>query len=236
MSDFGITTALQYSGGRDSRAVLHMFRNQLDKIIVVWMNAGDPYPDTLKDMHRLAAQVPHFLILHGDVNVNIEKHGYPSDVVPIVNTTYGTTFAGPTKTLIQSTFDCCSRSIWQPLHQAMRLLGIKKIIRGQRNAEKFKNTAVQNGSVIDGVEYVLPLESWSVPQVEQYLKDNHVKIPDYYTQESDSHDCMRCTGYLAENVRRIRNLREPVRDEVNARLAAIRVAIEQELQPLKALS
>jgi len=232
MSDFGITTALQYSGGRDSRAILHMYRDQLDKIIVVWFDAGDSYPEVVRDMHRLAAQIPHFLILRGQVSREIEQHGYPSDVVPINATIFGRQFVKTAGPLIQSTYDCCSRSIWQPLYQAMKLLGIKKIIRGQRNDEEHTNPHCRDGIVIDGIEYVLPLETWSEAQVETYLRENHIKIPEHYASELESHDCMHCTGYLARNVNRIRNLPPGPYAEVQKRLREIAVVIDRESAPL----
>lgn len=233
MSDFGITTALQYSGGRDSRALLHLHRDRLNEIIVVWMNPGDAYPETVKEMHRLAATIPHFLILQGEVSDNIRNYGYPSDVVPIAHTVVGAAFMGSATPLIQSAFDCCNRSMWQPLQRAMKLLSITTVIRGQRRDEQYKNSLITDGAVIDGVKYVLPLESWSVPQVEQYLRDNHIKIPEYYKTEGTSHDCMHCTAYLGSYERRIANLPAANREEVRYRLAQIGIAVEQQLQPLK---
>lgn len=236
MSDFGITTALQYSGGRDSRALLHLHRNQLDKIIVVWMNPGDAYPEQLREMHKLAREIPHFLILHGNVQSNIRQNGYPSDIVPINYSPVGRAYVkkdGDFK--IQSAFDCCSRSMWQPLAQAMKLLGITRIIRGQRREEQYTNTAVTNGTVIDGVEYVLPLEDWTTADVEKYLRDNHLKLPEYYASEGTSHDCVHCTAYLGSYQARIRNLPSEARSEVTRRLKEIAVAIEQESAPLKSL-
>lgn len=236
MTDFGISTALQYSGGRDSRALLHLHRDQLDKVIVVWMNPGDAYPDQLREMHKLARDIPHFLILHGNVKSNIEQFGYPSDVVPINYSPLGRAYvkkAGDFK--IQSAFDCCSRSMWQPLAQAMQLLGITRVIRGQRREEQYTNTAVTNGAVIDGIEYVLPLEDWTTADVEKYLRDNHLKLPDYYASEGTSHDCIHCTAYLGSYQARIRNLPAESRREVDQRLKQISIAIEQESAPLKSL-
>lgn len=231
-----VTTALQYSGGRDSRALLHLHRDQLDKIIVVWMNPGDAYPDQLREMHRAARDVPHFLILHGNVVQNVKEFGYPSDVVPINFSPAGRAFVKKEDSFrIQSAFDCCARSMWLPLAKAMTLLGITRVIRGQRREEQYTNSAVTNGTVIDGVEYILPLEDWTTADVEKYLRDNHIKIPDYYATEGTSHDCVHCTAYLDSYQNRIRNLPDGPRNEVTRRLKEIAVAIEQESAPLKSL-
>lgn len=235
-SDFSVTTALQYSGGRDSRALLHLCRNDLDKIIVVWMNPGDAYPDAIHEMAKLARAVPHFLALHGQVKENIKRNGYPSDVVPINYSPIGRLYVKKQfEYKVQSAFDCCATNMWQPLAHAMQLLGIKKIIRGQRRQEQYTNSAVTDGAVVNGVTYSLPLENWSTEDVENYLRVNQIEIPSYYKTEGTSHDCMHCTAYLGSYEARIKNLPPAPRAEVQRRLAEISKAIELETAPLKKL-
>jgi 3'-phosphoadenosine 5'-phosphosulfate sulfotransferase (PAPS reductase)/FAD synthetase len=213
-----------------------MYKDQLDKILVVWVNTGAAYPDVQRYMAKLSQKIPHFLTVRGKQPENIAKNGFPSDVVPIRYSQIGRHYVKSAESFkIQSAFDCCSQNMWQPLQQAMRMLGIKKIIRGQRRDEEYVNTDVVNGTVIDGIEYTLPLENWTAAQVFEYLKKNDVEFPPYYGSETTSHDCWNCTAYLSSYQKRIQNLPPEPRAEVERRLNEINTAIELELAPLKRL-
>lgn len=231
-----IDTALQYSGGKDSRTILHLYRDRLDKILVVWVDTGASYPQVRDEMAQMARKVPHFLIVKGNQPKQVAEHGYPSDVVPINYSPFGRAMVksgGLFK--VQSAFDCCSANMWAPLSNAMTLLGIKTIIRGQRRAETYTNSVVTHGSVVNGVTYVLPIEDWTDAQVFEYLTKHAIQIPDYYKTEGTSHDCWNCTAYLKSYTSRIKNLPEPQRAEVQRRLREIDAAITAETSPLKAL-
>lgn len=223
-----ITTALQYSGGKDSRAVLHMYRDQLKDIIVVWLDAGAPYPEQRAHMAQIARAVPHFLIVKGDQPGQIERNGYPSDVVPMNYSPLGRQFLTGNDFKVQSTFGCCNENIWQPLQKAMVQLGITKIIRGQRDSDDYRNNWFKHGAKLGQFECVSPLESWSEKQVFDYLLENKVEIPEYYKTEMTGRDCWNCTGYLRHNGARIRNLPQQQRAEVIRRLGVIKRAVDSE--------
>lgn len=214
-----------------------MYREQLNEIVVVWANTGAAYPEVQREMAKLARKIPHFLVVRGKQPEQIAKNGYPSDVVPINYSPIGRLYVKKQQFeyKVQSAFDCCAANMWQPLAHAMQLLGIKKIIRGQRRDEQYKNSAVTNGMKVGGVEYVLPLEDWTAEQVFTYLRDNKVPIPEYYNSEGTSHDCWSCTAYLDSYKNRIKNLPPAPRAEVQRRLAEISKAIELETAPLKKL-
>lgn len=226
-----ITTALQYSGGKDSRAVLHMYREQLKDILVVWLDAGASYPEIRAEMEQMPRKVPNFLIVKGNQPAQIAKNGFPSDVVPMNYSPLGSHFLGGVAK-VQSTFGCCNENIWQPLQQAMVMLGIKKIIRGQRDTDEYQNRFFRHGSLIDGVECVSPLQGWTEEQVFAYLRENNIEVPAYYKNEMTGRDCWNCTGYLRHNVARIGNLPAPQKAEVHRRLAVIQNAIAAETVPL----
>lgn len=231
-----ITTALQFSGGKDSLAILHMYRDQLDEIVVAWVNTGAAYPEVQREMARIAKKVPHFLVVRGNQPEQIRKNGYPSDIVPINYSPIGRYFVKKAETFrIQSAFDCCAANMWDPLTRTMALMGVKRVIRGQRADEQYKNPAIKNGTVLDGIEYVLPLETWTAEQVFKYLRDHGIELPSYYSSEVTSHDCWNCTAYLDSYVKRIQNLPPPARAEVQRRLKEINRAIELESAPLKRL-
>ena len=234
-----ITTALQYSGGKDSRTILHMHKAHLDDILVTWVNTGASYPAVIKHMKELKAQVPHFLEIKTNQPAQIAAHGFPTDVIPLHLTDVGRACVkkpqGYTTVRLQSTFNCCAKNLWLPMQEAMKRRGITTIIRGQRQAEQY-TAPFTDGHIEDGVTYLLPIEGWTDEQVFAYLKANNVPIPDYYLNgEGTSHDCWNCTGYLDTDQGRISNLPETQRLEVVDRLVKIKAAIWQELRPLEVL-
>lgn len=227
-----ITTALQYSGGKDSRAILHMYREQLKDILVVWLDAGAAYPEQLAEMQQMQRKVPHFLIVKSNQPKQVEENGYPSDVVPMNYSPLGRQFIKLGTAKIQSTFGCCNENVWQPLHRAMVMLGIDTVIRGQRDTDEYRNGLFKHGSILQGIKCVSPLEGWSEDAVFAYLGENKVEIPHYYATETTGRDCWSCTGYLRHNTARIQNLPEPQKTEVMRRLKVIRETVNAEMQPL----
>lgn len=223
-----IKTALQFSGGKDSLACLYLWRDKLDETVVMWCNSGAAYPETLEQMQRIKSWVPHFLEVNGDQPTVIEQHGYPSDVVPVINSAQGSwvnqSLTGPK---IQSFIDCCARSLWAPMYNAVKQLGITRVVRGQRNDETLTGP-VRNGHVYDGIEYLLPIQDWSEADVFAYLKEVGAELPPYYaTGERTSRDCWSCTAYRFESRERTNNLKGEQREIVFARLDQIRAAIAE---------
>jgi len=225
-----ITTALQFSGGKDSLATLHWWRTNhgLHDTLVMWTNTGLAYPEVIECMERTRATVRHFLEIETDAAANIRANGYPSDVVPINNTPIGKAFCeSATGPLIQPWVSCCSANLWQPMQDAVLSRGIKRVVRGQRIEETQKAT-IRNGYVDPetGIEYLMPIEDWSTAQVFAYLRENDIDVPAYYASEHTSRDCWACTAFLGNGgVERIRALPEQRRGVVLERLREIREAI-----------
>jgi 3'-phosphoadenosine 5'-phosphosulfate sulfotransferase (PAPS reductase)/FAD synthetase len=197
---------LQFSGGKDSLACLYLLKEQWEDLWVVWMNAGAPWPQTVEQMDEVRKLVPHFIEITGRVFEQNENFGIPADVVPIVNSVQGQMARGKTLTTIQSWMNCCGMNIWGPLHDKMQELKPQRIYRGQRKDEKYRSL-LASGMVIDGVEYIFPLEDWTEKQVNDFLIDYGVKIPDYYQYSDKSLDCWHCTAYLDERIRQIQWLK-----------------------------
>lgn len=231
-----ITTALQFSGGKDSLALLHLWREKLDHTLVCWVNTGASYPETLKQMRQLKETVPHFLEITSDQPAQVEQDGYPVDLVPLHFTPLGREMVADSYNKFfkfQDTFRCCSANIWQPLHQAMKDNGVTTVIRGQKNSDKYK-TVYRSGYVEDGIMYIFPLENWTDEDVYAYLRNNNVSLPKHYSKgERKSHDCWSCTGYLDEDAGRIANLPPNRREEVLRRLQVIDNITEYQASPLK---
>ena len=191
---------LQFSGGKDSLACLHLLRIDpgWDNLLVVWMNAGDPWPQTITQMREIATQVPHFCEVKADVMAHREVFGHPSDLISMVNTLQGQTFRGKTKITVQSWIQCCGANIWGPLDSFMReVIKPKRVYRGQRKEELYTSLIV-SGAVVNGIEYILPLQDWTTKDVDKFLIENQIQIPEGYKFSDKSLDCLHCTAYLEE--------------------------------------
>lgn len=223
--------ALQFSGGRDSLALLYLMKPWWDETLVTWTNTGAAYTSTIELMNNIRSLVPHFLEIKTNQPMQVALYGYPTDVVPLHCTFGGHAYHGPKNIMLQDSFSCCNANIWQPMHEAMKRRGITTILRGQRRGERYKNP-LPGGTVVDGITVLYPIEGWTTQRVDWFLKDNNVEIPSYYATELKSHDCWSCTGYLDEDGGRIANLPLEQRLVVQDRLQRIYETTLVEMQPL----
>lgn len=77
---------LQLSSGKDSAAVLWLLQPYWDKFDVVWVNPGNPYPETLEYMEKIQKLVPRFICVLGNQPQDIQRNGWPVDIVPLDHT------------------------------------------------------------------------------------------------------------------------------------------------------
>ena len=224
-------TILQFSGGKDSLACLYLYKNSWHDLTVVFINTGAAYPEILSLMDEVKKVVPHFLEVKSDQPQQINDQGYPSDIVPLRYTRMGRLMGLKSNFLLQDYTNCCADNIWRPMLRAIRNIGAKTIIRGQRISES-RTSPIHNGDTIDGIKYILPIEYWTDKEVLQYLKKMNVPIPSYYETEKTSRDCWSCTAYLDENKQRILNLPNDKKALVLSRLAQIKTAINDEMRNL----
>lgn len=179
-------TLLSFSAGKDSAACLYMLRENWHEIDVVWCNPGDPYPETVEYMNSIREMVPRFIEVKSDSRGWIKQHGHPVDFLPAHRALQRS---------MQSVWTCCGKNLWEPMHRFVHENGYKRVIRGQKASDSLKSP-VMSGQVIDGVEYVFPLESWTDDDVLSYLGP---RLPPSYARRKTSLDCMRCTAYIADN-------------------------------------
>ena len=222
---------LQFSGGKDSLACLHMLKPYWDRIDVLWMDTGDSFPETQAQMAEIEAMVPHFVTVRSDVTSHIEANGWPVEVLPVTRTPYGRMVDGHDKPLMQPYSVCCGENIWAPMASYVRESGAGLIIRGTRVADHRKST-IRSGDVVDGVEYFHPIEAWSSKQVHRYLAEIGVSLPSHYSHVDTSLDCRMCTAYLYENAGKMDYMEEhhPADyAEIMLRIGDIRDVLQEEL-------
>ena len=194
---------LQFSAGKDSAACLWLLEEFWGQMDVVWVNPGNPYPETLAYMEKISKLVPRFKVVLSKQPQDIAQHGWPVDVVPMEATQIGQEMTGETGPRLRPFWECCWNNMWGPMLEEVTRGGYDGIIRGQKLADSLKGP-LRTGSQVDGVEYFHPLEDWTDEQVKKFLGD---RLPDSYKRGLPSSlDCMDCTAYAKENAGRIADL------------------------------
>lgn len=223
--------ALAFSGGKDSWACLWLNKDRLHDIHVLWVNTGKNYPEMLGTISKARSMCPNFVEINVDRDSQNATYGIPGDVVPINYTLLGQHLTGEKPVMVQSYLQCCFENIGSQLQGWCERNGVKELIRGQRNSEKHKSPA-RNGTVLNGVTYIQPIEDWSEKQVLDYVAQ-HMDLPDHFSLKHSSMDCYDCTAYHKESADRIEYTRQhhPVlfqeyRKRKDALIGAIRDASE----------
>lgn len=228
------TSVLQFSGGKDSLACLLLLKDQLDKIIVAWVDSGDAFPETYKQMEAVKAMCPHFLTVHGNQPAVIAEYGYPVDVLPCHSSVTVQQQTSVARQPLQPFMDCCGRSLMNPMHNAMKAIGATVIIRGQKSCDEHKGP-LKSGDVVDGITYIYPIEDWTDDDVMEFVKDSPL-LPQHYDEARTSLDCMHCTAYLHDNQWKLPYLLKyhpKEGKEVHKRLNIIQAEIDKDVSPLK---
>jgi phosphoadenosine phosphosulfate reductase len=191
---------IAFSGGKDSLACWYLYKQM--NPIVFWVNTGKGYPETLEIIEEIRKEAKEFIEIKSNQQLQQDTFGLPSDIVPINNTLWGMTVTGQKPVKVQSYLGCCYENIVNPMLEAIKKRGITQLIRGQRLEEGHKSTAL-NGTVVDGVEYLQPIEHWTKQQVFDYLLKQRGSLPEHYYIEHSSLDCYDCTAFVAESKDRI---------------------------------
>lgn len=189
---------LQFSGGKDSLACLYLLRPYWDRLVVMWVNTGDAFPETIEQMASIKALVPRFLEVRSAQPKQIADNGLPADVLSVWDTPMGRQMRPGRSQKLQTALACCNDNLWQPAAKATHDLNATLVIRGQRQAEAFRTT-VRSGTIEAGVEYLFPIERWTNKEVRDYLDRCGVALPEHYAYVDSSLDCKHCTAYLSEN-------------------------------------
>lgn len=188
--------ALAFSGGKDSWACLHLYKDQLNDLIVLWVNTGKNYPEALESINLAKSMCKNFIEIKVDRDAQNLQYGLPSDIIPFSHTVFGQKITGKTDITIQSYFQCCFDNVSNPLNEKCKELGITTLISGKRNDEGHVSSH-KNGEIVDGIKHLHPIENWSNEDVLKYL-ENKMTIPNHFKLSHTSLDCYDCSAYLKD--------------------------------------
>ena len=192
--------AFQFSGGKDSTALLLNMRPYWDRMTVYHLSTGDQHPDTTALIRDMANLVP-ITFIQSDVFKVKREHGLPSDVVPWASSLEADQLNAGRGPRLQHWVACCYRTTMLPLHERMLADGITLIIRGQKNRDTLKGALV-SGDVVDGIEFLYPSSDLTDIECFDVLRHNGIPIPSYYSEGLvHSGDCLGCTAWNVEESR-----------------------------------
>lgn len=229
--------ALMFSGGKDSIVCLELIKNYLDKTYVVWVNTQANFPEITSLMDYVRKQVPNFIEVTSNQPEAIKTNGYPTDVTPINYTVIGQLCTEEKPIKLRSYFDCCGENIWVPAQKAVQSLGVTGVIRGQRNDEEHRGP-IKSGYVENGVEYFLPIESWTSKDVINFLQENNIDVGDRLNMSHSSLDCWDCTAFCNNSAERMNYIKKNHPDKhmhILEKLKQINHAVSSEMVGLQQL-
>ena len=200
---------LWYSGGKDSLAVLLLYRQfwYKDDFHVAWVDTGNQFPEVYDHMKKVSELVNLHVIHSNTANWQF-ANGRPVDLLPTSKDRtghyiYGTNHYSP----YVSRWECCKANIWEPMAKFMELMRPETVFRGDRKEER-----AEGATEAEGIKLVLPIFNWTVEQVQDLIES---EAPAYgllqerhKLKEGSSLDCMTCTAYNCEHKERMRYLKE----------------------------
>ena len=192
---------LAFSGGKDSWACLWLNQHRLAEILVIWIDTGKNYPEMMATIALAKTICPNFATVKVDRDGQNAYNGLPSDVVPVNWTRHGQEITGKKPVMVQSYLQCHFENIGMNLQAYCKAHGITRLIRGQRNDDGHKSSA-RDGSVVDGIVYEQPIESWTSQDVLDYVAQ-HMPLPEHFKFKHSSMDCYDCTAFAGESIDRI---------------------------------
>jgi phosphoadenosine phosphosulfate reductase len=229
---------LQFSGGKDSTALIYLARPYLDRITVMFIDTWATFPHVLEFAEETCRKLGADLqIVRPPIPVRdyIDAAGLPSDIVPVEATLEFSPLLNGANggTRVQSWMRCCGAMLWGPLDKAVRDSGIKLVLRGSKKADA--RVGAPPGFIEDGIEYSSPLWDWSHDDVFSYLKREGVTLPKQYRLGcEESLDCTICTAFLADHyhgrskLEYIRENHPELWPELRGRLSALQGALVAE--------
>lgn len=196
-----------FSGGKDSLLVLLMLKDQLDHINVVFVNTGKNFPEALSFIDTIKPMCKKFIELQSDRDFDWEQYGMPSDLIPQSHTRIARDNSAKSEFILQSIFSCCYKNIMLPVAHLVDALGSTLIIKGSKLSDNLHDK-INSGTILGRVTVYKPLETFTDHQVLEALKIFNIALPNYYSFQETSLDCMDCTGDLDKTKDRLELLKK----------------------------
>ena len=137
-------TALQFSGGKDSLALLMHMKAFWPFMDVLHVNTGDS-PEPVEEIIEWASKtLPRFTVIYSDSREFRRTHANPNG---------------------ESWFNCCAANIYLPMAALVKHNGYRQILHGTKRCDPHIHGAFP-GDIHDGVIYTFPLWDWSDRDVE----------------------------------------------------------------------
>ena len=234
-------TAVQFSGGKDSLAVLHLVRDRLDPDTIVYFgDSGIAYPHIAAFVKETCTALGLTLkVVRPPVSARAfhAVRGLPADIVPVERSAEMQPYLPARREpLLQSGLSCCSALLWQPLQNALVADGVRIVYRGSKMCDG--QVGVGDGFVdANGVTYRSPIWIWSDDDVFAYLKQAGVKLPAHYAEVNSSFDCYACTAWLnhtgvADRLKWTRENCPELWPDIEERLRTVRATVAAEQSTL----
>ena len=191
--------AIQFSGGKDSLALLHLWRENLrdPRVTVLFSDTGAVYPHVAEFVWQTCADLGARLeIVRPDEGIRAyhAREGLPADILPVWNTADLAPVLRDRRPLLQSVMRCCGAMLLAPMDRAIRQGGYTDVIRGAKASDKRRGVAP--GYVEDGITYWSPLWDWDDERVFEYLETVGATLPRHYPAVIDSLDCHLCPAHM----------------------------------------
>lgn len=194
-------TAIEFSGGKDSLAVMYLLRDRLSDpdVTVYFGDTGNVYPHMRESVANTCKKlgVANLKIITPPVRFDDYQasSGLPSDIVPVeASAPMQPWRKEKATTLLQSSLTCCATLLWLPMQMAVMADGNSLVIRGAKECDGHKG--VPHGYEANGVRYESPIWGWSDDDVFSYLREVGAELPEHYEASNNSADCIFCTAFL----------------------------------------
>lgn len=192
---------LQFSGGKDSLALLYLFKPHLCRMTVLHCDTGDQLPEVQRLVAAVEANAPSFRRVKTDAPAWIAKNGLPSDLVPVRCHPVAAKIYRDAGHPIVACVECCAENRWKPMDDALHELDPSLVIHGQRRSDAVgwdKTTQGDTVKMPSGWESWSPIAEWSDDEVMTYLREVGAPILPWYSHQPHAPECATCPGGWSE--------------------------------------
>jgi hypothetical protein len=186
--------ALLFSGGKDSRAMIELFRPYLGGIIVYHNDTGDLWPETREYVAKVAETIPHFRRIETNAPAWIETVAIPSPLQPVDRSPLMSAMDGNRRRPVVSPLECCSSNQWRPISERVAANGMTLVIHGQRDCD-YAAAGPVAWPLPEGIEEWPAISSWTDAQVFAYLDARGIERARFATENGRAPpgpDCATC--------------------------------------------